>query len=285
MTLLLKFLLAPALVVASSLAGRRWGPAVAGVLVALPVVVGPILLITCLEHGRRFAADAAASSLLGLVGLAWFTVVIAWCSRFLGWVATLLTGWSFCLALDLALAQVRLPPLVGFLCVLGTTVLATAAMPRAPAATETGSAPLVPGTDDWNTAPAIAPPAWDLPARALATDALVLVLTGAAAGLGPQVTGALTPFPIASSVVAGFSLAQAGHAATVELLRGFLRGLAGLAVFCLAIAVLLPDLGPAPGFTVATLAALLTQVAVSTLAARAAVPRIVSRSGQRGART
>jgi hypothetical protein len=42
--LLVKLSLAPLLVVGSSLAGRRWGPALAGVLGALPLVAGPILL-------------------------------------------------------------------------------------------------------------------------------------------------------------------------------------------------------------------------------------------------
>ena len=44
MTLLAaKILLSPLCVVAVSLAGRRWGMAVAGVLGGLPVVAGPIL--------------------------------------------------------------------------------------------------------------------------------------------------------------------------------------------------------------------------------------------------
>jgi len=40
-----KLLLAPLCVVAVSLAGRRCGAAVAGVLGGLPVVAGPILLV------------------------------------------------------------------------------------------------------------------------------------------------------------------------------------------------------------------------------------------------
>jgi hypothetical protein len=64
---LLKLVLAPALVVVSSLAGRRWGPEPAGALVALPIVAGPILFITYLDHGRRFVSRAASASLLGLV--------------------------------------------------------------------------------------------------------------------------------------------------------------------------------------------------------------------------
>src|SRR4051794_576159 len=41
--LALKLSIAPCLVMASSLAGRRWGPQLVGLLVVLPLVAGPIL--------------------------------------------------------------------------------------------------------------------------------------------------------------------------------------------------------------------------------------------------
>jgi hypothetical protein len=52
-----KVILSPLCVVAVSLADRRWGIAVAGVLGGLPVVAGPILLVETLLHGRGFGAD------------------------------------------------------------------------------------------------------------------------------------------------------------------------------------------------------------------------------------
>lgn len=72
---LAKLLSAPACVVAVSLAGRRWGVAVAGVLGGLPVVAGPILVVLTLVHGRAFGARAAAGTLLGLAALTLFVVV------------------------------------------------------------------------------------------------------------------------------------------------------------------------------------------------------------------
>ena len=83
--LALKLLLAPLLVVVSSLAGRRWGPRVAGILVVLPIVAGPILLILYLDHGSQFTAEAASAATLGIVPLALFAVVIAYLSRHHGW--------------------------------------------------------------------------------------------------------------------------------------------------------------------------------------------------------
>jgi hypothetical protein len=72
-----KLLLSPLCVVAVSLAGRRWGVAVAGLLGGLPVVAGPILLVETLLHGHDFGADAAAGTLLGLAALTAFVVVYA----------------------------------------------------------------------------------------------------------------------------------------------------------------------------------------------------------------
>jgi hypothetical protein len=61
--LLARLLLVPLLVVLLTLAGRRWGPAVAGWLTGFPIVAGPILLLIALEQGPAFASHAALWSL------------------------------------------------------------------------------------------------------------------------------------------------------------------------------------------------------------------------------
>jgi hypothetical protein len=68
-------LLAPLLVAAATLAARRLGPRIGGVVSAFPAIVGPVLLIDLLEHGATFTARAAAGTLLGLVALAAFNAV------------------------------------------------------------------------------------------------------------------------------------------------------------------------------------------------------------------
>ena len=93
LVLALKLLLAPCLVVASSLAGRRWGPRAAGMLIVLPIVAGPILLIVYLEHGAAFAGRAAAAATLGVVPLAVYAVVFALATRRFGWATSLLLSW------------------------------------------------------------------------------------------------------------------------------------------------------------------------------------------------
>ncbi|SHK69264.1 hypothetical protein SAMN05443637_110110 [Pseudonocardia thermophila] len=246
---LLKLVLAPALVVASTLAGRRWGPAVTGALVAFPITAGPVLLVTHVERGPGFTRSAAVAALLGLVALAAFGLVFARLGR-LGWVRALTVSWVVVLAIDLVVALRPVPALPALAAALSGTVLALALMPPATA----------PGT-------AAPPPAWDLPARALATAALVITLTTAAELLGPLWTGALATFPTAASVIAAFTLAQGGPPASTAVLRGMVSGLFGFAGFCFAVAVLVDALGLL-AFLAGVAVAAAVQLAVAALRRR-----------------
>jgi hypothetical protein len=234
--LALKLLLAPLLVVASSLAGRRWGPRVAGILIVLPVVAGPILLILYLDHGSRFAAEAASAATLGIVPLALFAVVFGYLSRRHGWFLTLVASWLVVLATDLALAQIDVP--VG-----PALVLALLALHGASALLRRLHQPPLPLPST---------PWWDLPARAVATAVLVLLVTGTAASVSPALAGVLTPFPIALSVVCAFAAAQTGHAGVLTLLRGILPGLDGFALFCFLVAISIDHMPAVVAFGTAT---------------------------------
>jgi hypothetical protein len=241
-----KLLLSPLCVVAVSLAGRRWGMGVAGVLGGLPVVAGPILLVETLLHGRDFGADAAAGTLLALSALTAFVVVYGRTAGRLGPLACALCGWSAFLLGVLLLAPVRPPAalsliFVGVCFVVGLRLLPPAEEPLA-------AAP--------------APPRWDLPARAGTALLLVLVLTAVSGALGPHLSGLLAPFPIITSVLAVFTYAHAGVEPVVLLLRNFLLGFYGFAAFCFVLAISLPDLPTATAFGLATAAALIVQAAV-----------------------
>jgi hypothetical protein len=89
-----KILLAPTFVVGASLAARRYGARIGGLVGGLPVVAGPILLVFALSHGRAFAADAAAGTLLGIVSLLAFVVVYAHLAGRVRWAASLIFGWG-----------------------------------------------------------------------------------------------------------------------------------------------------------------------------------------------
>jgi hypothetical protein len=241
--LAVKLLLAPSFVVAASLAARRYGPRVGGLIAGLPVVAGPILLAYALAHGSAFAAGAAVGTLLGLVSLIAFVVVYARLAGHVAWGLSMLAGW-LAFALATALFSGVSVPAGAALAIAGAGLLiGLAATPRAPAEVR-------------ERAPV---PAWDLPLRAVCALALVLTLTAVAGWLGPQLSGLLAPFPIIATVLATFTHAQHGADEAQRLLRWLLGGYGAFALFCFTLAVSLVPLGIAASFAFATAVALLTQ--------------------------
>lgn len=220
--LLLKLTLAPALVVAATLAGRRWGPRVGGILIATPLVAGPILLVVTLQQGHDFGARAARGSLLGIVALSVFCVVFAKVTS-LGWPSALLVGWLSFAFVGAVATLWDAPPVAGILLALAALAVAR----------------LLLGADGDRAKIPRPPPPWDLYARAGSTAALVFGITTAAHQVGPAVSGILTPFPIATSVLAAFALAHDGDLAARSMLRGFVRALPGFATFFFVVAVVL----------------------------------------------
>jgi hypothetical protein len=61
---------------------------------------------------------------------------------------------------------------------------------------------------------------------------LVVVLTALAQRLGPQLSGILTAFPVATVVIGVFTQVQRGHEALAAFFRGLIRGLHSFVLFC-----------------------------------------------------
>ncbi len=246
-------MLAPSFVVGASLVARRFGVRVGGLVGALPVVAGPILLVYAFAHGRVFAANAAAGTLLGLVSLTTFVVVYAHLAGRSSWGISLLAGWSAFLLMTALLSALSIP-LAGALAITCVSVsCALLLLPR-------------PRHD---RLPRLArPPGWDLPMRAASALALVLALTAVAGWLGPQLSGLLAPFPVIASVLAAFTHAQRGPADVQRLLRGLVAGFGAFALFCFTLAISLRTLGVASSFALATGVAVLTQAFVLSLTLR-----------------
>jgi hypothetical protein len=245
-----KLTLAPALVAGATLFGRRYGDTAAGLLAGLPIVAGPILWFYALEQGPGYAAAAAVATLLGLVSLSLFALAYSWRA----WSGGTLIS---CLALSwLAFA-------------FGTAVIDRAIMAGAPAwprALLYGLAALflalrsLPPMESSGSRKA--PDTWDLPLRMAAAAALVWGLTRLAQSVPPNLSGLLTPFPVASTVLAVFAHRQGGGEAAVAVLKGLLLALNAFAAFCAVLALTLGRLQTALAFTLALGAAIAVQGAV-----------------------
>jgi hypothetical protein len=222
--LVLRLTLVPIFIAIITLAGRRWGPRAAAFVTALPAVVGPTFYFYAVQQGHAFAAHAAAGSLLGLVGVAAFCAAYGYgATRFSSWPACLLIGWiAFGLSTFL-LRHAEAGALAGLVCAIASLLLVRRVLPRPSAPQPLGR-----------------PPAWDLPVRMIAAGTLVFVLTSVAARLGPELSGLLTPFPVATAILASFTHAQQGLSAVARFLRGYMLGLCSFAFFCFVLAMMLP---------------------------------------------
>ena len=235
MTLALKLLLAPSFVALVSLAVRRYGPVVGGLLGGLPVVAGPILLVITLDHGRRFGADSATGTVVGLVALGAFVLVYARACGRCSPLVSMLLGWAGFGAVAACLSFVDPGPLPALAVTWAAFALQRRAMPQVVA----------------EEAVPIDLPSWDLPVRAVAAGAMVVALTAASDTLGPEWSGLLAPFPIITTVLAVFTHAHHGPMEARILLRGLLNGLFAFALFADVLALTLRPWGTAIAFAAA----------------------------------
>jgi hypothetical protein len=245
--LALKLLLVPAFLLLISLAGRRWGPAVAGWLAGLPVLTGPILFLLALEHGPGFTAAAATVSLSAVFGAVAFIVTYARVCARRSPVLSLLSGLASWCCAALLLTRLPLTNSVSLGIALLALLIAPKLFPRL-------SAPILTATL----------PKWELPLRMLAGAAVTLAVTTLAAAIGPSWSGMFAVFPVITIVLSMFSHRASGPAFTATLLRAMIWGLYSLASFSLAVAVLLPQQGVAVSFAAATAVAIAVQWALKS---------------------
>lgn len=218
----LKLVLVPLLILAVTLAARRWGVAVGGMLAGLPILGGPILGFLAAERGNAFAAETAAMALLNLPTIMVSLLVYAWCALRWSWPLALLGMWLSYVAIG---AGTLLLPVSWPLGV----ALGTAAVVVVPLCYPRTSA-VRPPPSRWG----------ELVLRMLAADLLLLGITGAAQAVGPAISGIATSFPIAGSVLAVFAHRAQGGAAAASLLRAVTVGLAGYGSFVAAFVQLAP---------------------------------------------
>jgi hypothetical protein len=223
MILGLRLFMTPLLITAATLAGRKWGPGVSGWLIGFPLTSGPVSIILTLQYGPTFAAQAAIGNLAGLISICAFCVVFSFVAARGRWFFTAL---SAALAFVVATAFLNSFTLIlwpTFVVVLIAITVTLRLVPKRVLAIV-----------------AVQALRWDLPARIIVATVFVIILTGIAPLLGPQLSGLITPFPIYAMVLAAFAQRQQGPAAARNLLRGMTWSLFGVAGFFLVVGSMLP---------------------------------------------
>ncbi len=243
--LLFKFLLTPLFIGLISLADRRWGAKVGGLLVGLPLTSAPVTLFIALELGKPFAAHVAMGILMGMISQAVFCVTYAWLSFRVNWLGSWLIGWGAFAGATLAFEQIAPPLPLIFLANISTLVLVLFLWPQA---STQGS-------------PAKAP-AWALLGRMGVGTTVVLLLTSTASLLGPRLSGLLSPLPVFATVFAVFAHKLQGGSPARQILRGVIVSSFAGAVFFLVVAARIEQWSLVATFSGAMFLALLTQSAM-----------------------
>jgi hypothetical protein len=258
--LALKLILTPLLVGGTSLAARRWGPAIGGLIVAMPLTSGPVAFFLALEQGEAFAARAIEGSLGGLIAIAAYSVSYAAVAPRFG-----AAGGFAAAATAFAAVGLAVQPLVGgpvwvvAAIVLVALTLALRFLP--PPAGRRGP---------------VIHPAWDLPARVVAGTILVVGFTTLAPLVGAGAGGVIATFPAYVSVLAIFTQRTEGAPGAIEVLRGLLAGLYGTAAFMVIVNLAVVPAGIAPAFLIAIATTLVIQFLAlrAVRAATAGAPEI-----------
>jgi hypothetical protein len=175
-----------------------------------------VIVILAIERGPLFAARACAGTIVAVVSLAAFALCYAWMAQRFGWLISTLSSWAAYLCTMLGLRFLTIGVALAFLLSCAVLFVAWRWFPRPVALQVRRRA--IPG---------------DIALRMALAVVIVWTITAMAASLGPTLSGLLTPFPVAATLLAAFTHHVDGGAASSQLLRSLLAGLYSFALFFL----------------------------------------------------
>jgi len=241
--LALKLILSPIIIGSASLAGRKWGHAVSGWLIGLPLTSGPVIFFLSLSHDKSFVMTSVLGTLSGGFSLVAFCLSYAWLSTRFRWPIATIGSLVAYFVLVLLMQNILIPLLWLYLMVVLVILSGFRLMP-----VET----IVIGTDS-------KPGAWDIPARILIGTSFILLLTESATFIGPRLTGLLATIPLYTVILTIFAHRFHGSPGAISVLRGLLFGMFAFAGFFLALGLLINHLSIGWAFVSAIAVALLVQ--------------------------
>jgi len=236
---IVKLTVTPLLVGLVSLAARRWGPTMGGLLMAMPWMTGPILFFLALERGPVFAREMCVGVELGAAGIGVWALVYAGLARRALWPVCLAAAFAAYVASGLLLGAVTFS-------LTGAALLAYAAL--------IGSFVIVRRPPEPDVVRGL--PWWDIPVRMAATALLVALIVATSAILGPQYSGIAATYPVIATVVTSFTHHRWGAPATIRLLRAMVLSLQAFTTFFLVVGLTIENFGAVPAFALAVATAL-----------------------------
>lgn len=248
----LKLIVTPLLMWAISLASRRWGGLLGGLLSGLPITSALVMTFLCLEQGTAFALGAVPGALGGLAAVqATYTFYLFATRRlgitpavllamlFYGMAAHAFTHWG---SLHLSIAVALL--------LIGVLIRVSGREPRPDTLVRPRNR------------------IWEIPLRMVSATSLLMVTTSLANWLGPATSGMLAPIPVIAWPLVVFAHVQNGRAGMAAMVRGNAIGAVGVIAFYLVLAGLLDAWGVAIAISLAMLCAVILTVGLAAVLRR-----------------
>jgi hypothetical protein len=248
---LLKVAVPPVLVAVMSLAARRWGPTIGGLLLGIPWMTGPVLAFLSLDKGVPFAVGACVGIEFGVVCISAFMLAYGLATTFAPWPVCLAGAIAAFAAVAWGFQGVDAALIPAALAAAASLAVAYVLMPK-------------PTTSAF---PAVLP-WWDIPMRMLATAVLVALIMLSADLMGPTLSGIVSTFPAMLTVIGTFTHHQWGRDPVRRVLRGLTLSLFGFVAFFVVVGFGLPVLGLALSYALAAAVAISISLALMALGLR-----------------
>ncbi len=218
-----------------TLASKKWGNLVGGMIASLPWIAGPIMLFFTLEQGVDFTVSSIKGVMIGIIGVLAFSFAYIYAAIQFKWYTSLFFSYLTFLVTTLLLNTVESYMNLNVWFII-SIVLSLIGVKIFPKLKKQGSL---------NQSLK-----YDIYLRMIIITIFVALITYLAKILGPTWSGILTPFPIITAILAAFTHYTQGAYGTSVILRGMLVGYVGFASFLYLQAILLPHYSIAVSFAI-----------------------------------
>jgi hypothetical protein len=236
---LFKIFAVPLLVAMATLAIRRWGAAIGGLLTGLPFMTGPTSFFLAVDQGVDFAIAANIGVILAVAAVGPWAVAFYWLAERCNWLVCLAGGLAAFGATSWLLQPLQVGVRTAVAIAYASVIASILLMPRVQIPREIPK-----------------PPWWDLPVRMIVTGLVVVSVTLLAEHLGPRLSGIVATLPIVSGVVACFTQRTMGAPLTRTMLRGLVTGMFAFVAFFIVVGEAVRPLGLAYAYALAVLVTL-----------------------------
>lgn len=251
--LLLKMVVAAAIVVGCSLLAERTGPLLAAMIATLPISAGPVYVFLAMDHDAAFISGGALGSMSSNLGNAALSIVYVLLAQRFGVLVSLGAGLVTWLSTVTLLRE--LAP--SFLVLLGLTLVTFPAAHRL-FRPYLAARPAKPPGRLW----------YVIPLRAAAVATLTGVVTTLSATVGPAWSGVLAAVPLVLSSLIAILHSRMGGPASAAVIANSALGLLGFGLGLGTVHLTAVPLGSWPALGLGLLVCILWNLALMALARR-----------------